>query len=140
MAKRWLLLATMLLAGSMAAAQAGDARPVPDANGVYRIGHGVLAPVALVMPDPEYPEEMRKNKTFPHSWEVLLIVNADGTVRDARMVHSFAEGQPPKLRKVALALDEIALKTVRQYRFKPAKFEGKPVPVAMEVETSINAF
>jgi outer membrane biosynthesis protein TonB len=33
-----------------------------------------------------------------------------------------------------LGLDENAIKVVKEYRFEPAKFEGKPVPVETTIE------
>lgn len=46
----------------------------------------------------------------------------------------------PKLRKAAATLDEKALETVRQYRFEPGVYEGKPVPVALTIEVNFHIY
>lgn len=46
----------------------------------------------------------------------------------------------PKDRKAAATLDEKALEPVRQYRFKPGMYEGKPVPVAITIDVSFHIF
>ena len=65
---------------------------------------------------------------------VSLTVDAAGKPQDVRVLRSLAEGVSKKLRPVALGLDENAVKTVKEYRFEPAEFQGKPVPVETTVE------
>jgi hypothetical protein len=42
---------------------------------------------------------------------------------------SLVEDVSKKLRSIALGIDQSVLEAVRQYRFEPAGFQGKPVPV-----------
>jgi protein TonB len=44
------------------------------------------------------------------------------------------------LRGIGLGLDERAVESVRQYRFKPAMENGKPVVVEMQVEVNFQIF
>jgi len=133
------------LAGGVAARQAADASAVsrqsvaPDANGVYRIGHGVQAPKPISMPDPEFSNEARKKK-ISGNCRIGLTVDAEGIPQNVHVVRSIAEGQKPKLQKAAASLDQKALETVKQYRFQPAMLDGKPVAVEMMVEVNFQIF
>jgi len=37
-------------------------------------------------------------------------------------------------------LDEKAIEAVKQYRFKPAMYDGHPVPVELNIEVSFKLF
>jgi TonB family protein len=39
-----------------------------------------------------------------------------------------------------MGLDEKALEAVRQYKFKPAVFNGKPVPVEINIEVNFRIY
>lgn len=82
-----------------------------------------VAPVLLHKVEPDYSEEARKVK---FQGTVLLSVEIDeqGRVRSLRVT-----------RPVGLGLDEKAMEAVRQWRFKPAVKDGKPIatPAAVEV-------
>ena len=69
-----------------------------------------------------------------------LKVGTDGIPREIHVIHSAAEGVKPKLRKAAASLDEKALDAVRQYRFDPATYHGKPVPVAITIDVSFHIY
>ena len=63
-----------------------------------------------------------------------LTVDATGKPQNVRVSRSLAEGVSKKLRPIALGQDEKAVMTVKEYRFEPAEFQGKPVPVETTVE------
>jgi periplasmic protein TonB len=44
------------------------------------------------------------------------------------------------VRGVGMGLDEKAMEAVRQYKFKPAMENGKPVPVELNVEVNFQIF
>jgi len=111
----------------------------PDAAGIYRVGNGVSAPAVLYQPEPEFSEQERKLKISPQC-QLSLVVDTDGHVKDVRMMHSVAEGQPAEHRDAAQAMDAKIVAAVSQYRFKPAMFEGKAVPVALMMEFNFNIF
>ena len=97
-------------------------------GGLRRIGGGVLAPVVLFAPEPEFSEEARKAKV---AGNVLVYLQVD------------TEGHPTHvrvLRGIGLGLDEKAVDAVRHYRFQPAQENGHPVPVEMQVEVTFQIF
>jgi protein TonB len=97
-------------------------------GGVYHIGGGVRAPVVITQVDPEFSEEARKQK-FSGNVLVDLIVDEHGNPTHVRVA-----------RGVGLGLDEKAVEAVRQYRFKPATKDGKPVKVELSIEVRFEIF
>lgn len=97
-------------------------------GGVYRIGGGVSAPVAIYDPDPEYSEEARKEK-YQGTVILYVVIGADGTPRTLRVQRSLGMG-----------LDEKALEAVKKWRFKPAMRNGQPVPVEVNVEVNFRLY
>jgi protein TonB len=97
-------------------------------GGAYRIGGGVSAPVPISMPDPEFSEEARKAKM---SGNVLVYLWVDPTGKPSHV---------RVIRGIGMGLDEKALEAVKQYRFKPAKKDGVPVAVEMNVEVGFQIF
>jgi periplasmic protein TonB len=93
-------------------------------GGVMHIGGGVSKPVVLYQVEPEFSEEARKAK-FSGNVEVYLWVDPDGKPSHIRVV-----------RGVGMGLDEKAVEAVRQYRFKPAMKDGKPVQVDLYVDVN----
>jgi periplasmic protein TonB len=91
-------------------------------GGVRRVGGGVSAPEVLFQPEPEFSEEARKAK-LSGSVEVYLWVDEHGNPAHVRVV-----------RGIGMGLDEKAAEAVRQYKFKPAMANGRPVTVEMYVE------
>jgi len=87
------------------------------AGGVFRVGGGVSAPALIHRVDPEYSEEARKAK---HQGTVELYVEVEADGRAHKIVVR---------RGLGLGLDEKAIEAVRQWRFKPAMKNGKPVTV-----------
>jgi protein TonB len=97
-------------------------------GGLMHIGGGVSKPVVLYQPDPEFSEEARKAK-FSGNVEVYLWVDADGKPSHIRVV-----------RPIGMGLDEKAVEAVRQYRFKPAMKDGKPVNVDLYIDVNFQIF
>ncbi|MGH9508516.1 MAG: energy transducer TonB [Terriglobales bacterium] len=97
-------------------------------GGVFQIGGGVSAPRPLFTPDPEYSEEARRAK---HQGTVVLwlVVGPDGRPRDLRV-----------LRSLGLGLDEKAMEAVRQWKFEPARKNGTPVAVRINVEVDFKLY
>lgn len=101
----------------------GDGRSIGDGDGVLRAGiGGVSLPVVVFRPDPEYSEDARKAR-FQGVVLVEIVVDPSGATRDVRVVNS-----------AGLGLDEKATEAVSRWRFRPAKKDGKPVPVRATVE------
>jgi len=97
-------------------------------SGLFHVGGGVLAPVVITAVDPEFSEEARKAK-FSGSVEVYLIVDEMGRPVNVRVA-----------RGVGMGLDEKAVEAVKQYRFKPAMRNGKPVKVDLYVDVNFAIF
>jgi TonB family protein len=97
-------------------------------GGAYRVGGGVSAPRALYAPDPEYSEEARKAK-WQGTVVLWVIVGPDGKPRDIRIQRSLGMG-----------LDEKAIEAVRQWKFDPAKKDGQPVAVQINVEVNFRLY
>lgn len=97
-------------------------------GGVFHIGGSVLAPKLLFSPEPEFSEEARKAK-FSGDVQVYLIVDENGNPTHVKVV-----------RGVGMGLDEKAIEAVRQYKFKPATQNGKPVKVDLYVNVNFQIF
>jgi periplasmic protein TonB len=93
-------------------------------GGAYDVGGNVAAPVPIYSPDPAYSEEARKAK-YSGVVTLIIVVDAQGTVRDAQVVKS-----------VGLGLDEKALEAVRTWKFKPGTRNGVPVATRVSVEVT----
>jgi TonB family protein len=120
-------------------ADQGAVAPNPDAEGKYHVGDGVSPPRLVYAPAPEFTDKARRKK-LGGSLVVSLTVDAAGKPQDVRVSRSLAEGVSKKLRTIALGLDENAVKAVEEYRFEPAEFQGKPVPVETTVEINYRIF
>src|SRR5437016_1040413 len=97
-------------------------------GGVYRVGGGISAPRALYAPDPEYSEEARKAK-YQGTVVLWVIVGADGRPHEVRIQRS-----------VGMGLDEKATQAVRLWRFEPARRDGEPVAVQINVEVNFRLY
>ena len=78
--------------------------------------------------EPEFSEEARKAKVAGNVL-VNLWVDTSGNPSHVRII-----------RGVGMGLDEKAVEAVRQYRFKPAMENGKPVLVELNVEVNFQIF
>jgi periplasmic protein TonB len=93
-------------------------------GGVFQIGSGgITPPQAIRVVKPAYTPEAMQRRI---QGEVLVtaIVRSDGTVTDARVSRSL-DG--------VFGLDEEAIKTALQWRFKPATRLGRPVAVYVTI-------
>jgi len=97
-------------------------------GGIYRVGGGVSAPKPIFSPDPEYSDEARKAK-YQGTVLIWMVVDADGRPHNIRIVRS-----------LGLGLDEKALEAVRTWRFEPARRDGHPVSVQINVEVSFRLY
>jgi TonB family protein len=102
------------------------------ANGVYKIGGDVSAPVLIHQVFPKYSEKARNAKV---SGDVLvnLRVDVNGNPSHVKVVRAIGP------ERVGLDLDESVAEAVRQYKFKPAMKNDKPVLVELNIEVNIQA-
>ncbi len=108
--------------GSGTGGGVGDGMYGNIGGGVRRVGGRVSEPVLTTKVDPEFSEEARKAK-FSGNVLVTLIVDEHGLPQNVRV-----------LQGVGMGLDEKAVEAVKQYRFRPAREDGKPVPVVLNIE------
>jgi periplasmic protein TonB len=97
-------------------------------GGAYRVGGGVSAPRAIYQPDPEYSEEARKAK-WQGTVVLWVVVGPDGRAHDIRVQRSLGMG-----------LDEKAMEAVRTWKFEPAKKDGQPVAVQVNIEVNFRLY
>jgi TonB family protein len=90
-------------------------------GGPYRPGSGIEPPRLLREVKAEYTEAARRQSV---TGEVILeiVVRHDGTVGDVKVLRGLGAG-----------LNERAVEAVRQWRFSPARRQGAPVDVIVEV-------
>lgn len=97
-------------------------------GGVMRVGHGVSPPELIYSVDPEFSDEARRMK-YQGVCIVELIVDEQGHPQNVHVV-----------RWLGMGLDQKAAQAVEQYRFKPAYFRGRPVPVYIDVAVTFRIY
>jgi TonB family protein len=95
--------------------------PVPDKDGVYRIGPGIAAPVIARAAPAAYPSGVSENDV-PHVCFVSAVIGSDGVPQNLLLLnpHSSVYDQP-------------AIDAVKQSTFQAGTLDGKPVPVLIYV-------
>jgi periplasmic protein TonB len=78
--------------------------------------------------DAEFSDEARRAK-FQGVCVVSLVVDAKGNPQRVQVV-----------RHLGMGLDQKAVAAVKQYRFKPATLQGRPVPVEVNVEVNFRIY
>jgi TonB family protein len=97
-------------------------------DGAMGPGSGATPPTKLFSADPKYTTEaMRAKIQGVVTLEVLI--GADGLVKDVRVIKSLDR---------ANGLDDEAMKTARQWRFRPATYQGQPVPYLVLIEMTFS--
>jgi protein TonB len=97
-------------------------------GGVMHVGKGVSEPQLIYSVDPEFSDEARRAK-YQGVCIVSVIVDVHGNPHHVRVARSLGMG-----------LDEKAVEAVRQYRFKPAYYQGHPVAVEMDVVVNFRIY
>lgn len=95
-------------------------------GGLMSVGGGVSAPSVIHSVQPEFTEEARQ-ASFQGSCSIQLIVDAQGNPQNVHVT-----------KHLGMGLDEKAIEAVRQYKFKPAMYEGHAVPVQIVVEVDFH--
>jgi len=107
----------------------GPGRGGGAGGGLYHVGGGVTAPVALNSVEAEFSDEARRAK-YQGVCLISLIVDAQGNPQNPRVI-----------RALGMGLDEKALEAVRKYKFRPAMKDGRtPVPVMITVEVNFRLY
>jgi TonB family protein len=97
-------------------------------GGIMSVGGGVSAPQLLHSVQPEFTDEARRAK-LEGVVSIQLIVDANGNPENIQILHQLGMG-----------LDQKAIQAVQQYKFKPAMYEGHPVPVRLKVDVDFHLY
>jgi protein TonB len=116
-----------------------SAKANPDASGKYHLGDGVTAPKLVSAPDPEFTAAARRKK-LQGVVVISMTVDTAGNPQDVRVARSMAEDVSKKDKQIAEGLDQRAVEAVKQYKFQAGQFQGKPVPVEIEVRVNFRIF
>jgi periplasmic protein TonB len=93
-------------------------------GGVMSVGGGVSAPEVIHSVQPQFTADAR-GANFQGVVAVQLIVDSQGLPQDVRVV-----------RHLGMGLDEEAIAAVKQYRFRPATYQGHSVAVQMVIDVN----
>jgi TonB family protein len=98
------------------------------AEPVHRVGGKVSHPRPTYTPSARYSEQARKEK-IEGTVMLLCVVTSAGEVTDIRVTKGLGYG-----------LDEKAIQAVKQWKFKPAMRDGKPVSVEIAIEQDFHLY
>ncbi len=113
------------------------------APGISPVLKGVTPPRVLSSVDPVYPAEAR-DAGIRGTCLVSFLVNAQGNPEQGHIARSVEEGLSPDinfdLKHIAKELDQSAVQAVSKYHFAPATYQGKPVPVSVNIEVAFKTY
>ncbi len=91
-------------------------------GGLMSVGGGVAAPQVIHSVEPEFTDQARR-ANYQGTVSIELVVDAQGNPQDLRIT-----------RHLGMGLDQKALLAVRQYKFRPATYQGHAVAVQMVID------
>ncbi len=91
-------------------------------GGIMSVGGGVSAPQVIHSVEPQFTPQARQ-ADYQGTVAIQLIVDPNGNPQDVRVV-----------RHLGMGLDDEAIAAVKQYKFRPASYQGHPVAVQMIVD------
>jgi periplasmic protein TonB len=97
-------------------------------GGIMSVGGGVSAPQLINHVEPEFTNEARQAR-YQGVVEIQLIVDSNGNPENIQIV-----------RHLEMGLDQKAIDAVRQYKFRPAMYQGHPVPVRLVVDVDFHLY
>jgi TonB family protein len=117
------------LGGGLGAGRGSGAGPGSGGGyggGLMSVGGGVSAPQVIHSVEPDFTDEARR-ANFQGSVAIKLIVDSQGNPQDIRLASHLGMG-----------LDEKAVAAVRQYKFRPAMYQGHPVSVEILIDVAFH--
>lgn len=69
-----------------------------------------------------------------------MTVDIDGNVNDAHLLTSTPDASDKKLHDAVIEMQNNCMKAAKQYRFEPATYQGKPVPVELKIGINFQIF
>jgi periplasmic protein TonB len=121
------LLVLVLLSAACSSPGREQAAHDQPGSGPVRISAGIVAPVVIHRVEPHFPEAERKN--YRRSGTVLFegVVGKDGRFRDVKIIRGENDPLAPHM-----------LEAVRQWQFRPALKDGRPVDVIYNLSANIH--
>jgi protein TonB len=116
----------LIVIGSTAQQQAPGV--APSIEELRALGKQVMPPRVIKRVNPDYPEELRRKK-ISGAVAVEFVVSENGKPEELTVKHSSNH-----------IFDRLAVDAVKQWRFEPARVDGKPAPVHVSVEINFNLF
>ena len=95
-------------------------------GGVMNVGGGVSAPQVIHSVDPAFTPQARA-ANLQGTVSIQLIVDPQGNPQNVHVI-----------RHLGMGLDQKAVEAVRQYKFRPAMYEGHPVAVQMIIDVAFH--
>lgn len=103
-------------------------KSVQKGESVERVRAGVTPPHVNYDPDPAYSEPARQTK-YQGTTVLWLVIDQEGHPTHIRIQ-----------RALGMGLDEEAVAAVQRWKFDPAKRDGEPVPVMINVEVNFRLY
>jgi TonB family protein len=94
----------------------------------FRVGKHLAPPKVLFTPDPSYPEFARQTRIQGNTL-LSIVVNREGRPEHIRVARPLGAG-----------FDDKAVEAVQRWKFQPGTFDGKPVPVQINVEVNFRLY
>ncbi|MGA8041496.1 MAG: energy transducer TonB, partial [Terracidiphilus sp.] len=95
-------------------------------GGLMSVGGGVSAPQVIHSVEPEFTEDARR-ANYQGSVSIRLIVDSQGSPQDVRLESHLGMG-----------LEEKAIEAVKQYKFRPAIYQGHAVSVQIVINVAFH--
>jgi TonB family protein len=117
------------LGGGIGAGRGSGAGPGTGGGyggGLMSVGDGVSAPQVIHSVEPEFTDDARR-ANYQGSVSIKLIVDSQGNPQDVRLASHLGMG-----------LEEKAIEAVRQYRFRPAVYQGHAVAVQIVMDVDFH--
>lgn len=97
-------------------------------GGVMSVGGGVSAPELVHSVQPGFTNAARAAR-LQGTVTIELIVDQNGDPQNIQIV-----------KRLGMGLDQKAVQAVEQYRFRPAMYQGHPVPVRLQVQVNFHLY
>jgi TonB family protein len=107
--------------GPMAVPSGPAAIPQPDANGIYRLGPGIVAPTIFTAEPAIYPVGAQESDV-PHVGIYAVVVGTDGAANSVKCIFPNES-----------VFDAGAIAAIQKSKFAPAMLGDTPVPVLVHV-------
>jgi TonB family protein len=95
------------------------------------VGGKVTPPRVVYSPDPEYPRVAR-NADLQGTVTLWVIVGEDGRAHNIKVARALGTCSEH------IELDQAAVNVLHDWKFEPAKLDGKPVPVGVNIEVNFH--